>query len=668
MKCTDFFVSRLLLLISLCSLFFQSNLAQAGEVSDKLTGVVEIVYVEYIDNRKDSRQYFINVLSQATPIRLVFKTANLGHIYPGLKVDVRGITQGGLFYVDEIKPHITTRTQKKSNTYTDKQFLNIEDDAAAELVTKRRKAVALLVDMGSLNSVSSATDVAGYMYDNQQSMAGQFEASSRGQLVFQRDTDGDSNADVFGPFNINAEASKNCNYYSWATDVEKQAKAAGINLGQYQHKVFVLPNAYSLKQCGWEGIANLGCGDNCRAWVAGTGSGIYTHELGHNLGMHHSGVDFNNDDDVDNNYGDYSGVMGSVSHLNLFNAPHQAQMGWFAAFPNSELDVTGKGSISYSLGALEMDPRASFPGLQLLTHFRAGGGNYYISFRQDIGGYGVNKQYANKLSIHSFVGGSKMTYFIKALPIGATFIDSDSGFSVTFHGFNGSFADVSIISKLESDRSCVRNAPSLKLSPPTQSGSLTDNFIYTLSITNNDGIYCDDSLFSLNTSESNSLDVYLSRRNLNIAPGNSGNISLSVNAEGLEKGGRYEFLNSVTSTAHQEKSLTGVVIIAAPVVINKPEPMPPSGPENLRGIRVDSGLRLNWSAPENSSSEPKYYRIFRNGKQIASSRRDYFLDGNLVPKSTYKYYIDVLYFDRSVSAPSKTLEYTAPRKRRWWRG
>ena len=666
MKCFETFLFRLLLIFSMLSFVLQSSIAQAGVLMDKLTGVVEIVSVEYMDHREDKYQYFLNTRSRAIPIEMIFETFNPDAISSGSKIDVSGNIRDGVFYVDEVDTHINTRFEKRSNSETSSFFSDIEGDAAL-VVARERKAVALLVNMGSLKSVSNVSAVAGYMYDNKQSMAGQFEASSKGQLLFQRDPDGDGKADVFGPFDIEANVSKSCDYYRWAADAEAAAEAAGIKLEQYQHRVFVLPDAYALKRCGWEGIGNLACGDNCRAWVAGTGSGLYSHELGHNLGMHHAGVDANNDSKADNNYGDVSGVMGDVSHLNLFNAPHHAQMSWFAAYPGSELDVTGKGSNSYNVGALEMDPRTSFPGIQLLTHFRAAGGDYYISFRQEIGNYGVNKKYADKLSIHSFVGGSKMTYFIKSLSVGETFIDSESGFSVTFHGFNGSFADVSIISELGEKRSCVRKAPTLKLSPPLQNGSLFDSFLYTFSVINNDGIYCEGSQFNLSTDTDSALNIYLSRRSLDINPGNSGKVNISVKTDDIRSGGRYEFINSVVSNSHQQSNLTGAVILAAETV-KKPEPVALPRPENLVGIKEGSGLRLTWSAPENSFGTLRYYRIFRNGKQVASSRSRYFIDDNLVPGVKYRYYVDVLHTDRSASAPSKTFEYTAPKKRRWWRG
>ena len=667
MKYFEAFLFRLLLIFSMLSFVLQSSIAQAGVLMEKLTGVVEIVYVEYMDHRDDKYQYFLNTRSRAIPIQMIFETFNPNEISSGSEVDISGNIRDGVFYVDEIDAHISTGLEKRSSAETSSFFTDAEDDTAM-VVARERKAVALLVNMGSLKSVSNASAVTGYMYDNKQSMAGQFEASSWGQLLFQRDPDGDGKADVFGPFDIEAKVSQNCDYYRWAADAEAAAEAAGIKLEQYQHRVFVLPDAYALKRCGWEGIGNLACGDHCRAWIAGTGSGLYTHELGHNLGMHHAGVDFNNDTKADNNYGDMSGVMGDVSHLNLFNAPHHAQMGWFAAYPGTELDVTGKGSNSYSIGALEMDPRTSFPGVQLLTHFRAAGGDYYISFRQEIGDYGVNKIYADKLSIHSFVGGSKMTHLIKALPVGETFIDSDSGFSVTFHGVNSSFADVSIISKLgSSERSCIRKAPTLKLSPPLQSGSLFNSFLYTFSVINNDGIYCEGSQFSLSADTDSDLNVYLSKRSLDINPGNSEKVNISVKTDGIRNDGRYEFITSVVSSSHQQSSLAGAVILAAET-IKKPEPAALPGPENLTGIKAGSGLKLTWSAPEDSFGTLRYYRIFRNGKQIASSSRGYFIDNNLVSGVKYRYYVDLLRTDRSISAPSKSFEYTAPKKRRWWRG
>ncbi len=50
----------------------------------------------------------------------------------------------------------------------------------------------------------------------------------------------------------------------------------------------------------------------------------YVHELGHNLGLEHSGLSGGSD------YGDLSGTMGFCCDLRCYNSPHLHQLGWAA--------------------------------------------------------------------------------------------------------------------------------------------------------------------------------------------------------------------------------------------------------------------------------------------------------------------------------------------------
>lgn len=187
--------------------------------------------------------------------------------------------------------------------------------------------------------------IIGHMYTNSRSVDGLYREASLGQLGFTQDTDGDSQPDVFGPFAINYDNST-CNYYDWAYAAESAAQAAGIDLSQYRHRVFVLPRSSSLPNCSWASIANVGCGTFCRAWIAGSTGMIFAHELGHNLNLAHAGTDPENDGTINNVYGDYSDPMGtSSSSWYQFNAGHIDQMGWYAAIPGAVSTVLSGNSI-----------------------------------------------------------------------------------------------------------------------------------------------------------------------------------------------------------------------------------------------------------------------------------------------------------------------------------
>ena len=417
-------VAALLFLLT-ASVVFAENSPKNNEkdnasLGDSLSGTVEIVYEDHVDFKGGKQEYFLNPGNSQVPVRMEFSGKVPTNLTSGSRISIHGRAHGRTFQVESID------AQAESSTV---ETQTLEGDSHAGAINER-SIVTLLVNMkNGVNSTGNPTTTAGDLFDNALSAARQYEASSNGQLSFKRDTDGDGQTDIFGPFTINADATASCDYYDWAYRAESAAEAAGIDLSQYQHRVFVLPHYDQLTRCNWAGVANIACGDNCRTWMAYNHGGLYSHELGHNLGMKHSGLDSDNNGSAENDYGDFSGVMGSPYFWNHFNAPHQLQMGWLAGFANSSIDVTGIGNASYSLGSLDLDQRVDNPGTQALVHPRKAGGHYYVSFRQTIGDFGVHSDYHNKLSIHSYAGGVQKVLLITALSSGQSFSD-DASFAV----------------------------------------------------------------------------------------------------------------------------------------------------------------------------------------------------------------------------------------------
>jgi hypothetical protein len=84
----------------------------------------------------------------------------------------------------------------------------------------------------------------------------------------------------------------------------------------------------------------------------------FTHEIGHNLGLHHASADFNLDRAVGpgDEYGDWSDIMGGCCiTFPHFNAPHKEQLGLFAdAGSVVHVPSTG-GPYDYTIGAVETE-------------------------------------------------------------------------------------------------------------------------------------------------------------------------------------------------------------------------------------------------------------------------------------------------------------------------
>ena len=296
------------------------------------------------------------------------------------------------------------------------------------LFSGTRSVAVILVNLSDVNVPCSASDVENLMYNNAQSVRGSVEASSRGQLTFNSDTDGDTVADVFGPYSI-AYSSTVCNFNAWADAADAAAQADGVNISSYQHRVYVLPQFFELS-CGWAGLAHVGCEPNCQSWIADCSTGsTYVHELGHNFGMHHASTDLDNNAVIDSEYGDSSCPMGASSLWTLFNAPHQDQMGWFDAYPNSIGTISSDGT--FSLTSLEIDPAlATSPQIYKISS--PSNGDYYLSYRTSVGIYNeISATYEDRISIHRFdpenIAQSRV---VASLAPGESFVEPTLGFTI----------------------------------------------------------------------------------------------------------------------------------------------------------------------------------------------------------------------------------------------
>ncbi|STX51273.1 Gametolysin peptidase M11 [Legionella busanensis] len=312
-------------------------------------------------------------------------------------------------------------------------------------IYETRKVLALLVNFTNMQATTtvSTNTVDSILYTSTRSTRANFQRSSFNQVNFIRDTNSDGKPDIY-VINLNYAAS-GCNYNQWAIDARNAATRAGINLSLYRHHMFVIPQNVS---CNWGGLGHLGCGTTCSTWVRAYSPSqvysqlIYTHELGHNLGMNHAATDTNNDGVSDSEYGDAACIMGTgdFQYYKEVNAPHRDKMQWFASFPNRIANVTAG---SYTLYPLEAGVTGT--GLLALKVKKNATDTYYISYRKNIGPFGSGAApYLDKISIHRTRTGDAHTYFIRTLSAGQTFADLSNNVKVTAVVIGGNVAIVNI--------------------------------------------------------------------------------------------------------------------------------------------------------------------------------------------------------------------------------
>lgn len=421
-----------------------------------LTGRLNILIADNFDTGISQRRFFIRVKQidgryRSHPLSFSFVPPD-STLRSGDRVTIQGRLLGNAIIADSI--------QRVNEPQTEVVLRMASESHLAPLTIGDRKAVVLIVDMNDAVNPYGINKLTEMMYTDTRSVKGLYEASSYQQLSLNPNTDGVSGSDVFGPFEIDHSATENCTMdnpnfeeiiNNWATAADAAATSQGIDLTQYQHRIYFLPNEVN---CRWVGMGTVRCPDDyineqnlCRIWTVKSASGsdegkYLAHELGHNLGWDHSSTDPDNDGQVDVEYGDHSGIMG-MPHWAQANAPHRDQMDWFDAYPGSLLLTNCSATIE--LHALELDPGVDTVGTQVVKIPIPGtDAYYYLSYRRKIGPYPSHDDYANLVNIHRHNGTGGNTLHITNLATDGVFEDTAAQITITATATGGATAAVTV--------------------------------------------------------------------------------------------------------------------------------------------------------------------------------------------------------------------------------
>ena len=613
---------------------------------DEIIGELDVIHKDDFDNHVHfDNDYFLRDDNGVDWHQLKFDREPPAHFRSGHRIKVKGQHRGAHFQVESME-ELGVVGDKKNTTSSTADSSTV----SAALTVDERKAIVILVDLTNAKTGSYTTpaQVAGQMFTNVRSVDGLYRTTSQGKTAFPADTNGDGNPDVFGPYSINYDNS-NCDYYGWATAAEQAAQNAGIDLSLYRHRVFVLPTYSSLPACGWAGVANVGCGTYCRAWIAEANSGmVYAHELGHNLNMAHAGTDPENDGIINSEYGDYSDPMGLSRNWMQFNASHINQMGWYAGYPGAIATVTSSGT--FNLSAIGLDPTTAGGVPFMLKITKPNSGDiYYLSYRQPIGDYNqLSTTYTQGVNIHRYFGsGYAQTSHVKTLIDGESFNDSVNGITFTqvSHGSNSASVQVSF--------GCAAASPVAAVSPSTLAVQTGNAAIFNVNVTNKDSNSCSDTSFSLSYA-GGVVSGLLATTELLLLPGQMGNSGLTVDTHLTD--GSYALKITASDNDGQDPSHTSVQATATLLIDNTS----PSTPTGLNGSTNRQGsMVLSWQASTDQGSGIASYSVYRNGTEIGTTTTNSYTDSTVASGASYDY--DVRAKDKAgnVSLPSNPVLLTA---------
>lgn len=413
-------------------LFVVTPVAASGPVT--LAGVVDVEHGDVIASRSHPASSIEYRVLDTGSERLTLVGEGAEKVRPGARVKVRGTRHGGRFVLASENP-VTRISGGGENSLT---------VATSEPSSSRRVAVLVANFEADTRKPWTRAQVADVVFGTNSAAAYWREVSNDAMSI---------SGDVLGYYTL-AVSNTTCDYGGWMEAAKSAAAAAGVDVPGYTNVMLVVPRQSA---CRWDGLGTIG-GRN--TWINGALSVYVTsHELGHNFGVHHSGL-LRCKDEAGNpvalssrckfeEYGDPFDVMGRAPrHTNNW---HRRQLGFLSNLDQETVTSSG----TYKMATVEIDGGSP----RILRVARPGGDFFYLEWRQTYGVYdafGRTAPAVNGVMIRIAPDdGIARSRLIDTVPstwtrsdaplvIGRTFTDPTTGISVKAVSADSTGATVSI--------------------------------------------------------------------------------------------------------------------------------------------------------------------------------------------------------------------------------
>ncbi|HEX5647354.1 MAG TPA: hypothetical protein VFX56_10320, partial [Nitrospira sp.] len=412
----------LLLGIAVWPAFSQTTDTSDGEVS--IDGILSVVHVDEVDPARSRYEYFVEDVKTKVMTQLFFKLPPKALLRTGDKVRVKGRRLHNALNVTDFAVGDSTDTSGSTSA----------NGTVAAAATPHH-AIVMVVNMTGAPydgttppyDATVVSQAAALMFGSSYSVNTVYNESSFSQMNFPGSVD--------NVVLVSVPYDNTCAYYTISNNADTAAQLAGVNLSQYQHRVYLVPPA-KISGCSWLAlgqIGNYGSTAVYRSWSTRNDALAYAHELGHNLGWHHAATDPNNDGTFDVEYGDTSDLMGYCCSKRKINSVHSDQIGWFnsGTLASRAVIVTAPGV--YVLSPLGSDPLTTVNPQILKITPPDNSRTYYLSYRRPIGlDAAIPSKYTTGVNIHRGRKTDRWSYEIAVLNSGtqSTFNDSLNGISI----------------------------------------------------------------------------------------------------------------------------------------------------------------------------------------------------------------------------------------------
>lgn len=552
----------------------QAALGMPVEVQNRLEqrqtqdGTLEVVYEDYPDNSHKLRHFLNTDAGERLELHFAGQAPDL---QSGGRAKAKGLRVGDSLALEsgEIETQALNGTTSSTATASS---VTIQPNTFGE-----QKTLVMLVNFqdAPANQPWTVEQARSMVFSN---VSDYYRENSYQQTWFTGDT--------IGWFTV-AMDSTSCDM----TRISQLANAAAISVGTdlslYQRLIYIFPK---ISSCGWSGMGTVG-GQPSRSFINGyMNLQVIGHELGHNFGVNHShsldcGTTVVGSNCQSSEYGDRVDIMGNTNAAHM--APFQKQqLGWlnYGSAPGiTEVHSSG----TYTLSPYEIDD-GGVKALKVPMGTDPVSGQskwYYLEYRQALGNDSFlagNSNVLNGVVVRTAVNGDLNSSYLLdmtpesntysyydwqdyALPSGKSYIDTDSGVTISTDWTDGHQASITVELGAQT---CQHAQPLMTLTPTLGSFVAPSTAVnYTLTLTNNDSGSCSSSLFNLQAQSPSGWTANFAQTTLTLAPGQSVSTTLTVTSAATAADGYYDIILSVTNSSAAGYNATGIVtyVVSAPV-------------------------------------------------------------------------------------------------------